>query len=45
MKSLMTACLLAALAAPSAAQFDFFSWNYTPGGGMGSSGLLLAATP
>lgn len=44
MKSWLTACVLASLAAPAAAQFDLFKWNYTPGGGMGSQGSVGAST-
>lgn len=41
MKTLLALSLVAALAAPSAAQFDLFSWDYTPGG-PGSSGAVDA---
>ena len=41
MKFLLSACVLASLAAPAAAQFDIFDWDYTPGG-PGSTGAVSA---
>ena len=40
MKTLLALSLVAALAAPTAAQFDLFNWDYTPGGPGSGAGVF-----